>query len=84
MPSSGLPQPRQGDHAQPLDAHPAVELEVGAHDLARDAPPAVRDRTWPSASRPSRVASAAGIATPLAPVSTRNSTGRPLSVPGQW
>ena len=37
-------------------------------------PPAVLERTWPSAASPSRVASAAGIATPLAPVSIRKST----------
>ena len=47
-------------------------------------PPAVLERTRPSETRPSRVASSAGMATPLAPVSIRNSTGRPLSFPAQW
>ena len=28
---------RQGDHAQPLGAHAALSVEVGAHDLAGDA-----------------------------------------------
>ena len=35
MPSSGLCQMRQRDDAQPLGAHAALELEVGAHDLRR-------------------------------------------------
>ena len=36
MPSSGFSQTRQGDDAQPLGTHAAVELEVGAHHLADD------------------------------------------------
>jgi hypothetical protein len=47
-------------------------------------PPAVDERTCPSAARPSRSASACGIAELVAPVSTRKSMRSPLSVPGQW
>ena len=46
--------------------------------------PAVFERTVPSASSFSSLASAAGIAVPVAPVSIRKSTARPLMRPGQW
>ena len=47
-------------------------------------PPAVFDCTLPSASSCSSRASAVDSAVPVAPVSTRKSTARPLMRPGQW
>ena len=85
MPSSGAVEVRQRDHAQPLGANAALQREVGADDAPGDpaAGGARAHRLLAGAGR-SRSASAAGIATPLAPVSTRKSTLSPFSVPGQW
>jgi hypothetical protein len=47
-------------------------------------PPAVFELIEPSGSSPSSRASDAGIAVPVAPVSIRKSTARPLTRPGQW
>ena len=83
MPSSGAVEIRQGDHAQPIGAHAALQREVGADDAPGDPAAGGAERTVSSPLRRSRSASAAGIATPLAPVSTRKSTLSPFSVPGQ-
>jgi len=47
-------------------------------------PPAVFELTSPSVASCSSRASAVEIALPVAPVSIRKSTSRPLMRPGQW
>jgi len=76
-------QVRQGDHAQPIGAHAALQRQVGTDDAPGDPAAGSRRTNRLVAVETSRSARAAGIATPLAPVSTRKSTLSPFSVPGQ-
>ena len=83
MPSSGVVERRQrDDRAADRPARRRRARCRPARPGRSTTPPAVFERTSPSGASFSSRASAAGIAVPVAPVSTRKSTARPLIAAG--